>query len=78
MLYEEAKDILNTAFSYPEYDYSVEEVTGTTKWICDNYGVSFSEFMDHFYKSTPPDNVIETFAEENLTVCENITLEQIQ
>lgn len=78
MLYEEAKDILNTAFSYPEYDYSVEEVTGTTKWICDNYGVSFSEFMDHFYKSTPPDDVIETFAEENLTICENITLEQIQ
>lgn len=27
---------------------------------------------------TPSDDIVETFAEENLTKCKNITLEQIQ
>lgn len=76
--YEEAEEILTTAFSYPEYDYSTGEVEGTTRWICDNYGISFSEFMEYCYGDTPSDDIVETFAEENLTKCKNITLEQIQ
>lgn len=34
--------------------------------------------MEYCYGDTPSDDIVETFAEENLTKCKNITLEQIQ
>ena len=76
MPYEEAEDILTAAFSFPEYDE--EGPTGATAWLCYQYDVTLGEFIEYCYGDTPTDEDIESFAEDNLIPCEQITLEQIQ
>lgn len=77
MTYEEAKEILSNAFSYPEFDE--DGPVGTTAWIMGKYGlVGDDEFTDWCYLGEPDGDLIEEYAEENFTPCNEITPEQIK